>query len=224
MSSQAERELGYHIIKYLESQTDESSDANKPSVLELSQSLAKLFDVNTKSVDDFLSLEYYHSDISQILAAGVASLEAGHFPSDLLEAQNNPKFEPFANIIKSRKYFDGSTEGTLEHLRRQSRVLSKFREKYPKTDLSIEDPQHPLRKSLAASTITAEVTTPAPAPVTVTATATVVVEANIPPPPPSPEVVKQAVAVPPSPPAPAPAPTPAPAEPAANKKKKKGKK
>merc|ERR1711991_419886 len=43
--------------------------------------------------------------------------------------------------------------GTLEHLRRRSRVLSKFREKYPKTDLTIDDPNHPLRALLSKSKI-----------------------------------------------------------------------
>lgn len=150
MSVTAEREMGFHIVKYLEAVANAQSLQKRGEINELTEKLSKLFDVNTKSVDDFLALEYYHSDLNDILQAGVKSTEAGHFEADLMEAQTNDKFKSFSSIIASRQYFDGCSEGTLEHLRRRSRVLSKFREKYPKTDLTIDDPNHPLRKILSA--------------------------------------------------------------------------
>ena len=145
--------MGYHIVKYLESIGYEQSQQTRKKISELTSSLSKLFNVNTKSIDDFKALEYYNSDLHDILKKGVEKNGAGHFDADLAEAQSNEKFANFSAVIASRQYFEGATEGTLEHLRRRSRVLSKFREKYPKTDLTIDDPNHPLRALLAKSKI-----------------------------------------------------------------------
>lgn len=151
--SQTEREMGYHIVKYLETIGYEQSQQTRKKVSELTSTLSKLFIVDTKSIEDFKALEYYHADLYDILNKGVQKLEAGHFDADLAEAQSNEKFANFSAVISGRQYFEGATEGTLEHLRRRSRVLSKFREKYPKTDLTIDDPNHPLRALLSKSKI-----------------------------------------------------------------------
>jgi len=157
MISQEDKEIGYHIIKYFESLNDELPVETKKLMIETNKSLSTFFDVNTKSIDDFLNLDYI-TDLPQILKNGVSSTEAGHFESDLIEAQMNPKFPPFYDIITSRKYFEGCTEGTLEHLRRRSRVLSKFRENYPKDELPIDHPNHPIRKALAKIDLSKETT------------------------------------------------------------------
>lgn len=149
-SSATDRELNYHLLKFLESL--EVEDPSKKNTLsEVTQKLSKLFEVNTKSVDDYLALDYYDGDLTHHVKNGVQALGAGHFDADLAEAKLNERYAPFAEIIASRKYFDGCEEGTFEYLRRQSRVLSKFREKYPKTDLPLEHPEHPLRLALGAA-------------------------------------------------------------------------
>ena len=145
--------MGYHIVKYLETIGYEQSQQTRKKVSELTSTLSKLFIVDTKSIEDFKALEYYPADLYDILNKGVQKLEAGHFDADLAEAQSNEKFANFSAVISGRQYFEGATEGTLEHLRRRSRVLSKFREKYPKTDLTIDDPNHPLRALLSKSKI-----------------------------------------------------------------------
>ena len=107
-----------HLARTCSSKEEEAAklqkdkDEAEKQVNELTEKLSKLFDVNTKSVDDFLALEYYHSDLNDILQAGVKSTEAGHFEADLMEAQTNDKFKSFSSIIASRQYFDGCSEGT----------------------------------------------------------------------------------------------------------------
>ena len=243
MSGCTEKELNYHVIKFLESL--EVEDPSKRNALsEVTSKLSKLFEVNTKSVEDFLSLDYYHGDLAYHVENGVQALGAGFFDSDVAEAEKIERYKPFVQIIADRKYFDGCSEGSFEHLRRQSRVLSKFREKYPKTDLPIDHPDHPFRKALSeaakardSSTLAGVINAKSPekaeggTPTDVAATQKspekeiepVPPVPPVPEPPASPAVIKSqdeksAPVVPP------PAPEPAAAVKAAGGKKKKGKK
>merc|ERR1711871_872327 len=54
-------------------------------------------------------------------------------------------FAEYNNVIARREYYVGCSEGSIEHLRRKSRVLAKFREHCPRSDLEIDNPRHPLR-------------------------------------------------------------------------------
>jgi len=144
MASQEEREVALNIAKYLESVSEGQNPAKKGALLEASQTVSKLFGVNTKSIDDFYAFDY-GSDLPEIVGAGAKSLKAGQYAADLAEAQADPHFAPFCAVITGRQYLDGCVEGSLENLRRKSRMLAKFREHCPKTDLTIDNPAHPLR-------------------------------------------------------------------------------
>ena len=76
-------------MKYLETIGNEQSQQSRKKVSELTTVLSKLFNVDTKSIDDFKALEYYHSDLYDIMDKGVERLSAGHFDADLAEAQTN---------------------------------------------------------------------------------------------------------------------------------------
>jgi Lamin Tail Domain len=57
------------------------------------------------------------------------------FENDLVEAQKDPRYESFCEVIAARGFFSYCNEGSLEQLHRCSRVLSKFRAAYAPSDL-----------------------------------------------------------------------------------------
>ena len=151
MSTQNERKIGLNIAKFLESMSEGQSTTKKAALVEASQGVSKFFGVDSKSIDDFLALDY-GNDLSEIMNASVKSLNAGLYPADLVEAQSDSHFAAYCSVITSRHYLDGSVEGTLENLRRKSRMLAKFREHCPRTDLTIDNPAHPLRTAFIKTT------------------------------------------------------------------------
>ena len=71
--------------------------------------------------------------------------QAGLYEADLAEAQADPHYLPYTQVIIGRQYLSGTIDGSYENLRRKSRMLAKFREHCPKTNLTIDNPEHPLR-------------------------------------------------------------------------------
>lgn len=140
----AEKEHIYHACRFLDSLQEGKSAATKEKLAEVTDRLGKLFSVNVKSVDDFLAHDL-GSDLPVILNAGVQANKAGLYDDDLAEAQSDPHYAPYTQVIIGRQYLSGTVEGTLENLRRKSRMLAKFKEHCPRTDLTIDNPAHPLR-------------------------------------------------------------------------------
>ena len=124
---------GLAIVRWL-SETVGNDEESKSLI----DSLSSVFNVQVDSLDDFLNFDYAES-LRSILAAGIEKRNAGLYDSDLLDAKQHKKFDIFMKYFPSRAYFAGTTEGSLERLRRNSRVLAKFREIY--TNDSEEDPR-----------------------------------------------------------------------------------
>lgn len=193
MSEPSDKEQIYAITRFLDGLSDGQSATAKATIAELNSKLSSIFSTDLTNVNDFLALDY-GSDVSSILEAGAKSLNAGLYDTDLAEAKTNPHFAPYTQVIVGRQYFSGTIDGTYENLRRKARMLAKFRKHCPDTDLTIDNPEHPLRTAFIKTTgrwpwaDQSNKVQAAPPPVKETP----------PPPPPPPPVVKKA---PPPPPA-----------------------
>ena len=119
-------EEGLAIVTWICEKVGEEKDEG------LIESLSRLFEVQKDSVDDFLKFGYSES-LDQILMAGIEKCDAGLYDSDLLLARQHDKYDVFMKYFPSQAYFAGIAEGSLERLRRDSRVLAKFRESYSAT-------------------------------------------------------------------------------------------
>ena len=117
---------GLAIVRWL----SETLGNEREETRSLIDSLSRTFNVQEDSLDDFLQFGYSES-LSIILAAGIKKKNAGLYDSDLLDAKQHEKYDKFMKYFPSNAYFAGTTEGSLERLRRDSRVLAKFRESYP---------------------------------------------------------------------------------------------
>ena len=73
MSTPSDKEQIYAITRYLEGLSEGQSASAKNTIAELNTKLSSIFSTDTKSVDNFLALDY-GSDLSDILNAGVSSL------------------------------------------------------------------------------------------------------------------------------------------------------
>lgn len=144
MSAPSDKEQIYAITRYLEGLSEGQSANAKATIAELNTKLSSIFGTDNKSVDNFLALDY-GSDLADILKAGVSRLNAGLYESDLAEAQADPHYAPYTQVILGRQYLSGTIDGTYENLRRKSRMLAKYRKHCPKTNLTIDNPEHPLR-------------------------------------------------------------------------------
>ena len=117
---------GLAIVRWL----SETLGSEREETRFLIDSLSRIFNVQEDSLDDFLQFGYSES-LNLILAAGIRKKNAGLYDGDLLDAKQHEKYDKFMKYFPSNAYFAGATEGSLERLRRDSRVLAKFRESYP---------------------------------------------------------------------------------------------
>lgn len=49
--------------------------------------------------------------------------------ASLAEAKTNPKFDAFVDVVVKKGYFEGTEEGSIDYLKRQSKLINKFKEK-----------------------------------------------------------------------------------------------
>ena len=144
MAEVTDQEMAYAIGQYLKALSDNQSSKTQAGLLEITRKMEQMFNFDVNSVDDFMAYDL-GSDLPEIMEAGVTTSRAGMYEEDLKEAREDAYFANYNAVIAAREYFVGAPEGSLEHLRRKSRVLAKFREHCPKSELPIDDPAHPLR-------------------------------------------------------------------------------
>lgn len=140
----SEKEMVYSITSFLKSCQDDQSSATKSALADVTKKLGTMFNINTSSVDDFLANDL-GNDLGEVINAGIAKNKAGLYDADLADAKQDEHFSEYNNVIARREYYVGCSEGSIEHLRRKSRVLAKFREHCPRSNLEIDNPKHPLR-------------------------------------------------------------------------------
>lgn len=139
-----EKEMVYSITSFLKSMQDDQSSATKAALADVTKKLENMFNVDTSSVDEFLEMDF-GNDLGDVINAGISKNRAGLYDEDLADTQQDEHFAEYNNVIARREYYVGCSEGSIEHLRRKSRVLAKFREHCPRSNLEIDNPRHPLR-------------------------------------------------------------------------------
>ena len=73
MSTPSDKEQIYAITRYLEGLSEDQSANTKATIAELNTKLSSMYNIDSKSVDNFLALDY-GSDLPDILNAGVTGL------------------------------------------------------------------------------------------------------------------------------------------------------
>ena len=139
-----EKEMVYSITSFLKSMQDDQSSATKDALAEVTKKLENMFGVDTSSVDEFIANDL-GNDLGDVINAGIAKKKAGLYDADLADVQQDEHFAEYNNVIARREYYAGCSMESIEYLRRKSRVLAKFKEHCPRSDLEIDNPKHPLR-------------------------------------------------------------------------------
>ena len=127
MSSDKAQILTFQFIKFLEAKRDENP-SEFSSIDETISKLSSIFGIDTADPSQFTTLSYMHS-LQEIFDAGTFYLKSQSYEEAVTTAQSNPKYASFFATVLKKNYFDGVEEGTVQYLKRHSKVLLKFQEK-----------------------------------------------------------------------------------------------
>ena len=131
----------YSIVEYLQSLTADAADAS--NIENAIAILEEEFGLSNQS-ESFKEHSYYPTVLNEIFDAGVTSLKSQTYSEALSEAKSNNKFESFVEVVKSKGYFDGAEEESVEYFKRNAKLMRKFKEKAAKAPTagpSIEEAQ-----------------------------------------------------------------------------------
>lgn len=124
-----DKTLVYHILGYLDSlKSTLPAESVEPLNGALS-TLEEVFGVSTKSPEDFKEYSYHPVTFANIFDKGVSALRPRSFQDTLTEAEANPKFTAFYDMVKEKGYYDGVEPDSIEYLLRHSKLIQKFNEK-----------------------------------------------------------------------------------------------
>lgn len=126
--------LIYNIVSYLNSLRASMDDVDSTRLENVTKDLEDIFQVSSDSVDDFMNFSFPTTNLPQIFESGVNTTGASSFGSVLENAQKNPKYQPFVDMVTSKGYFDGTEPNSIEYLQRQSKLIQKFLEKVANND------------------------------------------------------------------------------------------
>lgn len=115
------------IIEYLQGlqQNDGANADNIETIVSLMQEEFGLED----TPESFQKNSYYPVGLQDIFESGLQSTKAQTYGTAYGIAKSNPKFEPFVEVVKSKGYFDGTEPDTVEYMKRQSKLINKFKQK-----------------------------------------------------------------------------------------------
>jgi small glutamine-rich tetratricopeptide repeat-containing protein alpha len=123
----SQNQIIYQIVEYLAGLKSQSN-VNSENIDLITATLKSEFEVS-QTPDNFTNLSYYPSGLSEIVESGVKALNLQTFSESLVEAESNPKFDAFVEVVEKKGYFQGTEKGSLEFLMRQAKLIKKFKEK-----------------------------------------------------------------------------------------------
>jgi small glutamine-rich tetratricopeptide repeat-containing protein alpha len=124
----ADKELAYAIIEYLQSK----NDVNPSKIGEAIGAISSAFGVDATSTSDYeeLGMFPFGTKFEDVVAAGKDKLGMMiNLKTALADAQSEESYTSFVENVSKRGYFEGTIEGTIEHMQRQSKLVKKFQEK-----------------------------------------------------------------------------------------------
>jgi small glutamine-rich tetratricopeptide repeat-containing protein alpha len=120
------KRFGYLILSFL---NQIKNDSNVANVELASQSISQILNIHLEHPDDFKELSCYPVKPSDVVDSGFKSLNVIPYSQALSECKNDSKFQPFVDTCASKGYFGGVSEGSIEYLQRNAKLIKKFREK-----------------------------------------------------------------------------------------------
>ena len=100
-----EKESQYAVVRWLQElcQADSIPTAKKSEIKEAIAKLSDLFGVDITSYDDAINMDYTTLQIQEIMTAAKDALKAGHFDEDEIHANEDRRYGPFYDVIKSKQ-------------------------------------------------------------------------------------------------------------------------
>ena len=100
-----EKESRYAVVRWLQElcQADAIPTAKKSEIKEAIAKLSDLFGVDITSYDDAINMDYTTLQMQEIMTAAKDALKAGHFDEDEIHANEDRRYGPFYDVIKSKQ-------------------------------------------------------------------------------------------------------------------------
>ena len=123
--------LAYQFLKVLVAKREE--DPTLAATLDDAiRGISSVYGVELSSAADFSCLNYL-LPLQDIFDAGVAATKAQTYQEAVTKVEANPKWPPFLETVVKKKYFDGVEEGSVDYMKRHSKVLVRFQDKLDET-------------------------------------------------------------------------------------------
>lgn len=124
----SDKEVAYAFMEFLSSR----SDLNAAAVEEAIGAVSKVFEVDLESASDYSEYGLFPagSKFEEIVAAGKDKMGmVDNLKKAIADAESGDNYASFVESVSKRGYFDGAEVGTIEYLRRQSRLVKKYQDK-----------------------------------------------------------------------------------------------
>ena len=119
----------FAIASYLKSlKQDDTAAVQGKAIDSMVGLLESAFNLK-ETAESFSKESFYPISLSEIMTAGCATLKLETPAEALASVENNPKFQTFLDVVKSKGYFEGAEPGSLDYLQRQAKLVLKFKEK-----------------------------------------------------------------------------------------------
>lgn len=136
-SSSSEREVGLLIVDYLKSLCEKDS-SNETVLNKAIVAIEESFALNDVDGETYKSLSVFPTLLPEIIASGKDALRCCTVEESLRQLDNDDKFHSFVDTVKSKGFFEGLTEGSVEYIRRQGKIAAKYRERNPNAGQDLE--------------------------------------------------------------------------------------
>jgi tetratricopeptide (TPR) repeat protein len=129
------------VCSFLEFLESVKGDVADPSNIENAVAILEEEFGLTNQSESFKEHSLYPTTLSEVFEAGASALKAQTYTEAHNEAKSNGKFESFVEVVKSKGYFDGADEDSVEFLKRNAKLMRKFKEKAAKAPTSGPTPE-----------------------------------------------------------------------------------
>lgn len=129
MSDISSAVVQFAVLQYLETLKDSSECVDKDKVASAFSLLKEAFNLNTESVADNQVNSLFPMTLGELVNAGAKALDVEPYNQGLQHVSQNSKFGPFVETVSKKGYFAGADEGSLEYVKRNAKVIMKFKEK-----------------------------------------------------------------------------------------------
>ena len=129
--------MGLLICDYLKTLTEKDA-TNAPLFNKAIEALEESFAIDVIDSETYKSLSVFPTLLPDIITSGKDALKCNTINESLAQLDKDDKFHSFVDTVKSKGFFEGVSEGSIEYIKRLAKIAAKYRERNPNAGQDLE--------------------------------------------------------------------------------------